>query len=237
MRISTYGTDNSSKWGFHICDDSLPGVASNDPILVWQAPTRLMNPTVPQRVIDEAMERDPASASSEFMAQFRTDVAAWISRNALMACVSAGVYSVPRRRASATTLLSIRAVAPATASPWPLVTNWARSPCWIAFARYVPRFRPNRWSANLPCVRPVGAVHVTAGHNATHGLRAAEVCDLRWDQIDFTGAVLHVRRVKNGITQHRPDPALRQLHGRPVVAHRLRQRTQVAVHDGGLCPA
>ena len=56
------------------------GAGQNDPILVWQAPTRLMNPTVPQRVIDEAMERDPASASSEFMAQFRTDVAAWISR-------------------------------------------------------------------------------------------------------------------------------------------------------------
>jgi integrase len=32
-----------------------------------------------------------------------------------------------------------------------------------------------------------------------HGLRAAEVCDFRWDQIDFAGAVLHVRRVKNGI--------------------------------------
>jgi integrase len=30
------------------------------------------------------------------------------------------------------------------------------------------------------------------------GLRAAEVCDLRWDQVDFAGAVLHVRRVKNG---------------------------------------
>src|SRR3981189_695303 len=29
------------------------------------------------------------------------------------------------------------------------------------------------------------------------GLRAAEVCDLRWDQIDFSGAVLHVRRVKS----------------------------------------
>jgi integrase len=30
-----------------------------------------------------------------------------------------------------------------------------------------------------------------------HGLRAAEACDLRWDQVDFNGAVLHVRRVKN----------------------------------------
>jgi hypothetical protein len=32
----------------------------DDPILVWQAPTREMNPTVPQRVIDDAAERDPA---------------------------------------------------------------------------------------------------------------------------------------------------------------------------------
>jgi integrase len=31
-----------------------------------------------------------------------------------------------------------------------------------------------------------------------HGLRASEACDLRWDQVDFAGAVLHVRRAKNG---------------------------------------
>jgi type 1 fimbriae regulatory protein FimB/type 1 fimbriae regulatory protein FimE len=37
-----------------------------------------------------------------------------------------------------------------------------------------------------------------------HGLRAAEVCDLRWDQVDFTGAVLHVRRVKNGTPSTHP---------------------------------
>jgi integrase len=29
-----------------------------------------------------------------------------------------------------------------------------------------------------------------------HGLRAAELVDLRWDQIDFRTATLHVRRVK-----------------------------------------
>jgi type 1 fimbriae regulatory protein FimB/type 1 fimbriae regulatory protein FimE len=31
-----------------------------------------------------------------------------------------------------------------------------------------------------------------------HGLRASEICDLRWDQIDFASATLHVHRVKNG---------------------------------------
>jgi integrase len=37
-----------------------------------------------------------------------------------------------------------------------------------------------------------------------HGLRASEVCDLRWDQVDFPGAVLHVRRVKNGTPSTHP---------------------------------
>jgi integrase len=37
-----------------------------------------------------------------------------------------------------------------------------------------------------------------------HGLRAAEACDLRWDQVDFNAAVLHVRRVKNGTPSTHP---------------------------------
>jgi hypothetical protein len=34
------------------------------PVLVWQASTRTMNPTVAQSVIDIAMDRDPASAAA-----------------------------------------------------------------------------------------------------------------------------------------------------------------------------
>ena len=37
-----------------------------------------------------------------------------------------------------------------------------------------------------------------------HGLRAAEVCDLRWDQVSFDGAVMHVRRAKGGISSTHP---------------------------------
>jgi len=37
-----------------------------------------------------------------------------------------------------------------------------------------------------------------------HGLRAAEVCDLRWDQVDFDAGILHVRRVKNGTPSTHP---------------------------------
>jgi type 1 fimbriae regulatory protein FimB/type 1 fimbriae regulatory protein FimE len=31
-----------------------------------------------------------------------------------------------------------------------------------------------------------------------HGLRASELCDLQWEQFEFSSATLHVRRVKNG---------------------------------------
>ena len=51
-----------------------------------------------------------------------------------------------------------------------------------------------------------------------HGLRAAEVCDLRWEQIDFSSATLHVRRIKNG------TPATHPLTGREMRALRKHQR-------------
>jgi type 1 fimbriae regulatory protein FimB/type 1 fimbriae regulatory protein FimE len=46
-----------------------------------------------------------------------------------------------------------------------------------------------------------------------HALRACEVCDLRWDAVDFTRGELHVRRAKNGTAStHRiPGPELRLL--------------------------
>ena len=66
-----------------------------DPILVWQAPTRTMNPTVPQRVIDQAAERDPASAAAEFGAEFRSDIESYLSREAVTACVTPDVRERP----------------------------------------------------------------------------------------------------------------------------------------------
>jgi hypothetical protein len=64
----------------------------NSGLLVWKAATRTMNPTVPQALIDRAMERDPASAGAEYGAEFRTDVEGFVSREAVEAVISLGVY-------------------------------------------------------------------------------------------------------------------------------------------------
>ena len=51
-----------------------------------------------------------------------------------------------------------------------------------------------------------------------HGLRASEVVDLRWEQVDLENGILHVRRVKQG------TPATHPLTGRELRALRRRQR-------------
>jgi len=54
--------------------------SSNKHVLVAQAPSKTMNPSLPQRVIEQAYERDPESAKAEYGAQFRSDLEAFIAR-------------------------------------------------------------------------------------------------------------------------------------------------------------
>jgi len=70
--------------------------AKDSPVLVWRAPTRTMNPTVPQSVVDAAMEADPQSAAAEYLAQYRIDVQLFVSRDAIEAAVIAGRFELPR---------------------------------------------------------------------------------------------------------------------------------------------
>jgi len=54
----------------------------------------------------------------------------------------------------------------------------------------------------------------------SHGLRASEMVDLRWDQVDFKTGVLHVRRVKQGA------PSTHPILGDELRAPRRLQREQ-----------
>lgn len=65
------------------------------PVLVWQADSRTMNPSVPQSFIDAEMEKDPVSAEAEYGAQFRNDIDTFISREAVEAVVNHGVLEYP----------------------------------------------------------------------------------------------------------------------------------------------
>ena len=53
-----------------------------------------------------------------------------------------------------------------------------------------------------------------------HGLRASELTDLRWDQVDFANGTMHVRRVKQG------SPSTHPVRGDELRALRRLQREQ-----------
>jgi len=87
-----------------------------------------------------------------------------------------------------------------------------------------------------------------------HGLRVSELVALRWDQVDLTAALLHVRRLKNGTPSTHPlrGPelrALRRLHraseqgvvyvfmterGSPITTSTVRKMVQRAGELAGL---
>jgi integrase len=53
-----------------------------------------------------------------------------------------------------------------------------------------------------------------------HGLRASELCDLQWSQVELNTGRLHVRRAKNG------SPSVHPLQGDEIRALRRLQREQ-----------
>ncbi len=74
-----------------------------------------------------------------------------------------------------------------------------------------------------------------------HGLRASELVDLRWDQVEFSKGTLHVRRVEQGTPKHMPYSATSYVPcdafnvSRRHIAVRVHFRTGSALHHGRLC--
>jgi hypothetical protein len=69
-------------------------------VLVWKADTATMNPRADPAIIAEAYEDDPESAASEYGAEFRTDIADFVSRQIVEACIEPGCYERPPVRAA-----------------------------------------------------------------------------------------------------------------------------------------
>ena len=66
--------------------------------LVWNCPSRTMNPTLPQSIVDEAMEEDRASALAEYFGQFRDDVSGYLPRDVIERVVAPGRLELQPRQ-------------------------------------------------------------------------------------------------------------------------------------------
>jgi hypothetical protein len=64
-------------------------------VLVVKAPTRALNPTIDQAIIDEAMAEDPAAARREWMAEFADAIGGWADLALIESAVDRGVIVRP----------------------------------------------------------------------------------------------------------------------------------------------
>ncbi|MBZ0114142.1 MAG: hypothetical protein K8J08_16895, partial [Thermoanaerobaculia bacterium] len=71
------------------------GRDDSDHTLVIQAPTSILNPAFDPQEIARAYAEDPESAKAEYGAEFRTDVASFVSRDAIDAALVPGRVALP----------------------------------------------------------------------------------------------------------------------------------------------
>lgn len=69
-------------------------------VLVAQAPSRAMNPTLPQRIVDDALADDPQRASAEYLAQFRSDIEQFLALEIVSAAQRQKPMEIPRQEGS-----------------------------------------------------------------------------------------------------------------------------------------
>src|SRR5262245_57821362 len=67
----------------------------DDEILVWQADTATMNPTISQTFIDKEIEKDPEAGRAEWLGLFREDVSAAFPLEVLEKCIIRGRLELP----------------------------------------------------------------------------------------------------------------------------------------------
>lgn len=72
------------------------GKSGNKIPLVWRAPTSLMNPTIDKKLIHEALKEDYSAAKSEWLAEWREDIEAFLSLEMIDAVVIPKRYELPR---------------------------------------------------------------------------------------------------------------------------------------------
>jgi len=64
-------------------------------ILVAHGASRTLNPSLSQRIVDRAMERDPAAAAAEYLGEFRSDIESLLTVEAVAAVTIGGRFELP----------------------------------------------------------------------------------------------------------------------------------------------
>jgi hypothetical protein len=63
----------------------------DDDVLVVHGASRAFNPTLPEKIVEDALKRDAAAARAEWLAEWRDDIAAFLSRELIESAIDRGV--------------------------------------------------------------------------------------------------------------------------------------------------
>ena len=66
-------------------------------VLVWQAPTKVMNPSISDKFLKREKERDPENYEREWLAQFSENVSGFLSAESIESCVVGGRAELPHK--------------------------------------------------------------------------------------------------------------------------------------------
>ena len=162
--------------------------------LVWTAPSRTMNATLPDSVVAEALAEDPQAAKSEYMGEFRDDLAAFVPRELVEALVAQGVQErLPRRELQYTAFadLSGGRVDPAALA----VSHKDERMILLDYCRqWKPPFDPRAVvEAMAEDLKRYGIKRVTGDNYAGEWVAAAfSSCGLRYEKSELPKSALYV---------------------------------------------
>jgi hypothetical protein len=71
------------------------GPEGDPAILTWQSPTRVMNPSIPERIVADALAADEAAARAEYLAEWRRDIESFLTKEVVDACTIPGRQGLP----------------------------------------------------------------------------------------------------------------------------------------------
>jgi hypothetical protein len=72
--------------------------SDDDDVLVIKGPSTVFNPTIDQKIINAALERDPEAGAAEWLGEWRSDLADFVSREVVDAAVVPGRWELPSVR-------------------------------------------------------------------------------------------------------------------------------------------
>lgn len=155
-------------------------------VLVWNAPSRVMNPTLPQSVVDEALAEDLQAAKSEYLGEFRDDVAEFLPRAVIESLVIKN-----RRESLPDRSLSYFAFADVSGgrgddAAFAIAHRDGRTVVLDFLKRYRPPFSPQEAVADMARQAKRYRVRRVVGDNyaAEFTARAFDACGIRYEKCE-----------------------------------------------------